>query len=246
VTDRADDALAATRFAPCDVLAIGPHPDDVEIGCGGTLLLLRAAGRTFAILDLTRGEAGSRGSAVERAAEAAEATRLLGGCQRHNLGLPDTGLRVDDVASDLLVAALRSARPRVLLAPLARDVHPDHVAGAQLCDRAWFLAGLRNHRPELGPPHRPPLVLRYLGNQPVEPSIVVDIGRVVAEKRALLQCYRSQLAPPDTRHIVTGRDVLGRAEVRDQFFGSRIGKLAGEAYWHDGPLALGDLGDLLR
>ena len=130
-----------TILRPCDVLALGPHPDDVEIATAGTLLLLRAAGRTITVVDFTRGEMGSRGTATERAAEAAAAAQKIGLLERHNLGLPDTGLRLDDHSTNLLVAALRSSRPQVLLAPHAHDVHPDHTVAAQITERAFFLAG---------------------------------------------------------------------------------------------------------
>ncbi len=236
------DPVQPGDLTACDVLALGAHPDDVEIAAAGLLLLLRKAGRTVAIVDATRGEAGSRGTAAERAAEAAAAAQALGVAQRLNLGLPDTGLRVDDAACDLLVAALRTARPSLLLAPLARDVHPDHIALAQLAERAFFLAGLKNHRPQLGAPHRPRRLLRYPGNVPVEPTIAVDISAVAEQKAAVLRCYRSQLAPPDRRHLSQGLDVLERAEVRDRFFGARIGVRAAEPFWQDGPLAVGDVG----
>jgi bacillithiol biosynthesis deacetylase BshB1 len=230
---------------PCDVLALGPHPDDVEIAAAGTLLLLRAAGRTVTIVDFTRGEMGSRGTADERDAEAAAAAALLSLLERRNLRLPDTGLRVDDPTTNLLVAAFRSARPQVLLAPHAADVHPDHTAAAQVTERAWFLAGLRHYHPELGAPHRPRLFLRYPGNQPVEPTVVVDVSRVVEAKAGVVRCYRSQLAPPDRGHLFLGLDVLERAQVRERFFGARIGVAAGEPFWCNGPLPLTDLSRLL-
>ncbi len=229
------------NLTACDVLAIGPHPDDVEIGAGGSILLAVAAGQRVSIVDVTRGEMGSRGTADERAAEAVAAAGKLGVGQRINLGLPDTQVQVEAAATDLLVAALRRAAPRVLLAPLAADVHPDHVAVAQLVDRAYFLAGLVNHRPDLGAPHRPRLVLRYPGNRPVEPTLAVDISNVVAAKDEVIRCYRSQLAPPDRRHLVQGLDVRERAAVRDRFFGARIGVAAAEPFVHDGPLPIRDL-----
>ncbi len=230
---------------PCSLLAIGPHPDDVEIAAAGTILLAVAGGSTATILDVTRGEMGSRGTAAERAAEAAAAAAKLGVQERVNLGLPDTRVVVDAASTDLLVAALRAARPRLLLAPVAVDVHPDHVAVGQLVDRAYFLAGLVHHRPDLGAPHRPRLLLRYPGNRPVEPTLVVDVAAVAARKDEVLRCYRSQLAPPDRRHLVLGLDVRERAEVRDRWFGARIGAAAGEPFVHDGPLPLRDLAALL-
>ncbi|MBX3462605.1 MAG: bacillithiol biosynthesis deacetylase BshB1 [Planctomycetes bacterium] len=221
---------------PCDVLAIGAHPDDVEIASAGTLLLLAAAGRGVSILDLTRGEMGSRGTVAERTAEAAAAAARLGARERRNLERPDTRVAADETTIGLLVHALRAARPRLLLAPLAHDVHPDHVATAAAVERAFFLAGLARFAPELGAPHRPALFLRYPGNRHVEPSLAVDIGAVVAAKAEVLRCYRSQLAPPDRRHLVQGLDVLERAEVRDRYHGARLGVTAAEPFWHDGPL----------
>ena len=232
---------ATSSLSACDVLAVGPHPDDVEIGAGGSILLAVAAGQRVAIVDVTRGEMGSRGTVAQRTAEAAAAATALGVSQRINLGLPDTKVQVEAAAVDLLVAALRSAAPRVLLAPLAADVHPDHVAVAQLVDRAFFLAGLVNHRPDLGAPHRPRLVLRYPGNRPVEPTLAVDVSAVAARKDEVLRCYASQLAPPDRRHLVLGLDIRERAEVRDRFFGARIGVSAAEPFVHEGPLPVRDL-----
>lgn len=230
---------------PCDVLAIGPHPDDVEIGVAGTMLLLGARGLRLAVVDLTRGEKGSRGTADERRTEADAAARALGLVQRTNLGIPDTQVTVNGAHTDLLVAVLRRARPRLLFAPYEHDLHPDHTAAAQLVARAYFLAGLVNHEPQLGAPHRPKLVLRYPGNVPVEPSLVVDISSVVDGKATVVGCYRSQLQPADRRHLLQGIDVLERAQVRDRFHGARIGVAAAEPFWHDGPLPVRDAASLL-
>lgn len=229
----------------CDVLALGPHPDDVEIGVGGTLLLLRQKGASLAAVDCTRGEKGSRGSVAERDAEAAAAGKLLGLAVRHNLGLPDTGVRVDDAATNALVATLRTVRPRLLFAPHADDVHPDHTAVAELAGRACFLAGLRHYQPQLGAPHRPRVLLRYPGNRPVPATFVVDITQVAAAKAEVVRCFRSQMNPPDRSHLTLGLDVLERALVRDQFHGASIGVRAGEPFVADGPLPVADLLGLL-
>ncbi|MFM1870784.1 MAG: hypothetical protein RL398_206 [Planctomycetota bacterium] len=229
---------------PCDLLAIGPHPDDVEIGCGGAILLAVDRGLRASVVDLTRGEMGSRGTAEQRANEAAEAAVHLGLATRANLGLPDTKLAVEPAAVDLLVAALRAAKPKVLFSPHHADVHPDHTTAAHLVDRAWFLAGLRNHRPDLGEPHRPRLHLRYPGNRAVEPTLCLDIAAVAARKDAVLRCYRSQLSPDSRTHLVLGLDVRERAEVRDRFYGAQIGSPAAEAFVHAGPLPVRDLAAL--
>ena len=228
----------APTLRPCDVLAIGAHPDDVEIAAAGTLLLLVAAGRSVTILDVTRGETGSRGTVADRDVEAKAAAARLGVRQRENLGCPDTGVTVDETTTARFVAALRAARPQLLLAPHAHDVHPDHVAVAALAERAFFLAGLTNFAPQLGAAYRPALFLRYPGNRHVEPTVAVDIAAVADQKAEVLRCYRSQLDPPDRRHLVQGLDVLERATVRDRYHGARIGTRAAEPFWHDGPLPL--------
>ena len=230
----------------CDVLALGPHPDDVEIAAAGTLLLLGQAGRRLAVVDCTHGEKGSRGTAAERNAEAQAAAQLLGLELRTNLGLPDTRVRVDDAATNALVELLRGVAPAVFFAPHPHDVHPDHVAVAQLAERAFFLAGLRNYEPHLGNPHRPRWFLRYPGNLPVQPSCVVDVTPVAAKKAEVVRCYRSQLHPPDRGHLVLGLDVLERAEVRDRFHGASIGVAFAEPFCVDGGMRVPDPAALFR
>lgn len=234
-----------STLVPCEVLALGPHPDDLEIGVGGTLLLLGGGGHRLALVDCTRGEKGSRGTVADRDAEAAAAAERLGATLRHNLGMPDTGVRVDDASTNALVRVLRTVRPALLLAPHAHDVHPDHTAAAQLIERACFVSGLRNYEPALGAPHRPRLFLRYAGNQHVEPTVCVDITSVRDKKIEVVRCYRSQLNPPDRSHLTLGLDVLERADVRDRFHGARIGVAAAEPLWHDGPLPVREMKLLL-
>lgn len=230
---------------PCDVLCLGAHPDDVEIGMAGTILKLIADGMSVSILDFTHGEMGTRGTVAERDAEAAAAARMLHLSERQNLALPDTGLLFNDANTQLLVAAIREARPRLLFAPLPQDAHPDHVVAAQLIERAVFCAGLINYAPGLGGSHRPRLVLHYFGNTPVEPTLVVDITAQAAKKAEVLHCYRSQLRPTDRDHLIQGLDVLERADVRDRFYGARVACGAAEPFWKNGPLPLHDLGSLM-
>jgi bacillithiol biosynthesis deacetylase BshB1 len=230
----------------CDVLAFGPHPDDVEIACGGTLLLMKQVGMAVAIVDCTRGEMGSRGTAAERDAEAEAASVALNLDARGNLGLKDTGIRDDDAATDLVVAAMRAVRPKVVFAPHERDVHPDHTNAARLVGRAHFLSGLRVHRPQLGAPHRAQTLLRYPGNQLVEPTFVVDISAVAEQKLEVVRCYASQIAPPEAGHLVQGLDLLERTVVRQRAMGAMIAAVAGEGFCHDGPLPVHDVNWLSR
>lgn len=230
----------------CDALFLGPHPDDVEIACSGAILRLLRAGKSSAIVDCTRGEMGSRGTPEQRKQEAAAAAAALGVRDRKNLGLRDTGIQADDASLRLLVAAIRESRPSMLFAPHERDVHPDHVAAAQLASKAWFLAGLARYEPALGEPHRPRVLIRYPGNVPVEPSFVLDISDLVDQKAEAIRCYRSQLADGGSRgHLVQGLDILERAQVRDRFYGARTGCAAAEPFVVDGPLLLRDLASLL-
>jgi bacillithiol biosynthesis deacetylase BshB1 len=225
---------------PTDALFFGPHPDDVEIAASGTVLRLGAAGRRISFVDATRGEKGSRGTVQDRDAESAAASRLLGLLERHNLDLPDTQVAVDEPSTRALVEVLRSARPALFFAPVAQDQHPDHTAAAHLAERAMFLAGLANYAPELGAPFRPSLLIRYPGNRPIEPTIVVDISDFQDQKAAVLRCYASQIAPADRQHLLQRLDVLERSQVRDRFHGARVGVAAAEPFWLDGPLPLHD------
>jgi bacillithiol biosynthesis deacetylase BshB1 len=229
-----------------DLLALGPHPDDVEIACAGTILKVVRQGLSVAVVDATHGEMASRGTAADRDREAAAAAVALGLRERRNLGLPDTGVRADDGATRRLVGLLRELRPRLFLAPATRDVHPDHVATAALADRAFFLAGLRNFGRDLGAPFRPRVLLRFPGNHPVEPSLCVDITEVADRKAEVIRCYASQLGPDDRGHLLQGLDLLERAQVRDRYWGTRIGVRAAEAFWCDGPLPLSDLRSLME
>ncbi len=225
----------------CDVLVLAAHPDDLEIHCAGTILLLVQAGRRVELADCTRGERGSRGDAQTRARECEAATARLGAAARHNLGLPDTELRDDEPSTAAVLGLLRRLRPRTLLAPWWRDLHPDHEAAGRLARRAWFHAGLRHVHPELGEPFRPALLAHYPGHVPCEPTFCVDITAVASTKRDVIACYASQIAPAQRTHLVRGLDPLERAEASDRFWGARVGCRAAEPFLVDGPFRLQDL-----
>ena len=234
--------------AALDVLAVAAHPDDAEIGCGGTLLRLVAAGYTVGVVDCTRGESGSRGSPEIRAAEAAAAAARLGLAHRENLGLPDGFVAAgDDDALRRLVTALRRLRPRWLFAPYPVDAHPDHEAVAGLCRRAFFHSGLARVFPEAGAAKRPEVLLRYAGNDLATPALCVDISAFAAAKRDLIACYASQIGrtPAERAHYLRGLDPISRAEARDRFYGAACGVAAAEPLWTDGPVSLDLLAPLV-
>lgn len=178
---------------PLDLLAIAAHRDDVELTCGGTLLTAARRGRTIGILDLTQGEAGSRGSADIRADEANRAAKILGVSTRENLGLPDAGVVNTPETRETLARAIRRLQPRVVIAPSLKGRHPDHIAAAQLVRDACFVAGLAKVAPDV-PKHRPHKVIHAVTyRQDFErPTFVVDISDVFEQKLEAIRCYGSQ------------------------------------------------------
>lgn len=231
-----------------DVLAIGAHPDDVELSCGGTVARLASEGRQVGILHLTRGERGTRGTPEERLAEAERAAAALGAADLAFLDCGDGGLRRGEAEEDALIEVLRAWRPEVVLGPAPRDRHPDHARAHQLVEAACFYSGLAN-RGE-GPAHRPAAVFSYMQHDPFEPSFVVDVTAFWERKLAALAAYRTQLHQPDAdpaeqrdqpvTKISTPEFAL-MIEGRARHFGALIGAAFGEPFWSRLPLAVPDL-----
>jgi len=225
-----------------DVLVIAAHPDDGEICVGGTLLKLAAAGKRCGIVDLTRGEMGSRGTADDRAREVASANALLGLALRENLELPDGRVEHSLAARERLAEILRRTAPSVVLAHHVEDLHPDHALAGRLAREAWYLAGLVKLAGLSGGgvARRPPRLYHFMGHVPFDPTFVVDIGAVFERKRELVRCYASQLTPAAStdkgEHFLFGADILQRMETRARFFGERIGARYGEPLLAHGPL----------
>lgn len=251
----AEDAASATPFpdpiaTPLDFLAIGAHPDDVEISCGGTLAAAAAEGLRAGILDLTRGEAATNGTPEIRAAEAREAARLLGAAGRWNAGLPDGGLHAHDAAQVRSAAAwIRVLRPDVVVVHFPRDRHPDHVAASELIDRAAYLAGLR--RFECGvaaDPFRPRVRYHFASRVGFTPSFVVDVTPHWPAKRAAILAHRSQVArDPGARATPLNREsFLDFVESRARHYGGMIGVDYGEPFHATEPIGVRALAGFLR
>jgi N-acetylglucosamine malate deacetylase 1 len=220
-----------------EVLFIGAHPDDVEWGVGGIALLLKEQGVSFAIADLTQGEMGSRGTVEGRAVEAARAAEFLDASARENLKLPDGGL-VDSPANRWLIAGLvRRFRPKIVVAPLWEDRHPDHAAAGLMVRNSALYCGLKT-LDDPHPPHKPAAFLYYPLHQFQKPSFVVDTTAVFPRKLELLGVYASQFA-------ASVGDYLFALESRDRYFGLQAGVRYGEALISDQPVRLGSLSDLL-
>jgi len=248
------------------VLAIGAHPDDVELGCGGTVAKLAHAGRRVAILHLTRGEAGSRGSAEGRQLEAERAAAALGACALHFLDCGDGALRTGAAEEEALIALLRRLRPELVLGPTPADRHPDHGRSHRLVADACFYAGLAKRG--AGAPHRPAAHFSYMQHDGFEPSFVVDVTASWAAKMAALDAYESQLssirrnaalrAAPGEEAAEAGstgegepltkvasREFRLAVEGRARHYGQLINAELGEPFWSRGPLAVADPWQLL-
>jgi len=212
---------------PADVLAIAAHRDDVEQTCGGTLLRMAARGLRTAILDLTQGESGTRGTAEDRAREAAEAARLLGVGWRQALDLPDGAIENSLENRLKIVRILRQVRPRVVILPYWQARHPDHAIVATLGYEACFLSGLS--KVETGaPPHRPFKIIYASLYADVRPTFVVDITRFIDQRHQALMAYKSQYANQQTGSAL----FVPEEEIRERTYAEarHYGLLAGVRY----------------
>jgi bacillithiol biosynthesis deacetylase BshB1 len=227
-----DPAEPNSAGAHADVLAIAAHRDDVEQTCGGTLLRMAARGLRTAILDLTQGEAGTRGTAGDRAREADEAARILGAGWRQALTLPD-GAVENTLANRLaIVNVLRMLRPRVVILPYWQARHPDHAIVATLGYEACFLAGLKKYEPGSDfrgeGPHRPFKIVYASLYADVRPSFIVDITPFIEQRHLALMAYRSQYA-----NQAAGSGLfVPEEEIRERTFAEarHYGQLAGVRY----------------
>jgi bacillithiol biosynthesis deacetylase BshB1 len=223
--------------APVDVLFFGAHPDDVEWGVGGTAIRLRDRGISFSIVDMTNGEMGSRGTPEERQNEAKLAGDFLGAAIRENLNLPDCGLIDSPEYRRVAAGAVRRHRPKIVIAPLWEDRHPDHAAAGLIVKNSRLFCGLTT-LDDPNPPHKPGTFLFYPIHTFHRPTFVLDTSRVFERKRELLDLYQSQFAR-------TVGDFLFAMESRDRYYGSLIGAHHGEALVSDQLIRVGDPDDLL-
>lgn len=226
-----------------DALVIAPHPDDAELGMGGTIALMLERGMKVGVLDLTDGEPTPLGSPETRARETAAATAVLGIPWRENLGLPNRRLRATLAARGALAGVIRRTRPRWLFAPHWVDAHPDHVAATRLVDAARFWAKLT--KCDLpGDPWHPSRVYHYSCvhlKVLLKPAFVVDISGTWDVKRRSLACYESQF--PSTGPAGSP-GVLARVEAAATWWGTMIGAARGEPFTAREPLGLRGFGDL--
>jgi bacillithiol biosynthesis deacetylase BshB1 len=233
----------AFQSSPVDVLAVSGHPDDVELTCGGTLARFTAAGRTVGILDLTRGEMGTRGTPEQREEEGRRAAEILGASFRHTLDFGDGGLRTGRAEELALIEEIRKARPRLLFAPFPEDRHPDHARAGRLAADAAFYAGLRKLQ-TASPAHRPQQVIFFSTMLEHRPQFVVDVTATHETKMRAILAFASQFHDPSStapQTMLSQETFLGFVEGRARNVGGSIGVAFAEGFISMRPPRIDDL-----
>lgn len=216
-----------------DILAIGAHPDDVELGCGGTIAKMISEGKTVAIIDLTKGELGTRGTDKTRKQEAADAANILGISARENLEMKDGFLENSEEYQMRIVKMIRKYQPEIVLANATDDRHPDHAKAAKLVSDACFLSGLKKIETALDGENqefwRPKHIFHFIQWKETEPDFVIDISDFMEKKIEACMAYKTQFYNPESKEPVTPiatKDFLESLTYRAQ----NLGRLSGCTY----------------
>jgi N-acetylglucosamine malate deacetylase 1 len=212
-----------------DLLAIAPHPDDVELTCGGTMIKMAQAGYRTGILDLTRGETGTRGTPETRLKEAARAGKVMGVAMRRNLGLPDAHLKVTDEYKADIAAVIREFQPHTVILPYWEGRHPDHYTAATLGYEACFVAGLKNY-PLEGEAFRPYKIVYAAAYADVRPTFAVDITKQYDLRRKAILSYASQFRPRTRERNPKVAIPLDELEERMSLQARHYGRMIGVKY----------------
>jgi len=231
-----------------DVLAIGAHPDDVELSCGGTICKLVKQGRNVGLADLTGGELGTRGTPEVRAKEAADASKILGVTVRENLGLLDGDIEVSKGNMLKVISLLRKYRPDILLIPHSFDRHPDHEHTHTLCREALFYSGLAkiatsvDGKPQ--EPFRPRAYYHFMQWFEFIPSFIVDISDEFEQRMKAVRAFKSQLHNPSSTERETALsdpEFIKFLNTRYEYYGDKIGKQYGEPFYSPSSVGISDL-----
>lgn len=231
-----------------DVIAIGAHPDDVELSAAGTLLKHRALGYTTGIIDLTQGELGSRGTKETRYEEAADASKILGLSDRVNLKMADGFFEHSEENLRLIIEQIRRFKPQIVLLNAVSDRHPDHGKGSKLASEACFLAGLRRIETSWdGQPqeaHRPKAVYHYIQDRYLKPDFVIDVTEFVEQKFDSIKAYKTQFWDPSSsepKTPISGEEFFEFLRGRMAEFGRSIGVRYAEGYTVERTLGIDSL-----
>jgi len=236
-----------------DILAFAAHPDDIELACAGTIALHVQMGMKVAIVDLTKGELGTRGTPEIRAEESDAATKILGIHARENLGMADGFFRNDEAHQLKVIAAIRKYQPEIIIANAIQDRHPDHGKGADLVRDAAFLSGLRmittlDQDGNSQEPWRAKHLFHYIQNDFISPDIIVDITSVFETRVKAIMAYKSQFYNPNSSEPVTHisrPEFLLAMEARSREFGHTIGTTFGEGFTSHRKIGITNLFNLI-
>lgn len=235
-----------------DILAIGVHPDDLELGCGGTLIKHVQKGDKVGILDLTAGELGTRGTPELRKQEANDAALIMGIHVRENLSMADGFFRNDKEHQLKLISYIRKYQPDIVIANALEDRHPDHGRAGRLIADACFLSGLRKvsttHNNEEQKPWRPKRIFHIMQDRAFEPDFIVDITDAMDTKMEAIKAYKSQFHDPKSSEPITyiaTDGFLENIKARHALLGKKIGTKYGEGYLCENVIGIQDLDDLL-
>ena len=234
-----------------DILAIGAHPDDIELGAAGTLIKHVNMGSSVGMLDLTRGELGTRGNADLRSKEAELAKNYISASFRDNLGLKDGFIEEDEQSVKLLVQKIRLYRPKIILCNAVRDRHPDHGVAASLVLKAVFSAGLPKietlHNGKSQKPFRPNAVYHYIQDRWIDPDFVVDVTDEFENKMNAVMCFKSQFYDPNSKEPntpISSKEFLSSLESKALLCGRIIGVKYGEGFTKSRAIGVQNLLDL--
>lgn len=237
-----------------DLLVLAAHPDDAELGCGGTIIKHVQMGLKVGVIDLTRGELGTRGTASTRAEEAADSAKILGLAARENLGLPDGFFENSRTHQLVVIRALRKYKPTIVIANALADRHPDHGKGAKLAHDACFLSGLKKIETteggELQELWRPELLLHMIQSNYRKPDIIVDVTAVWEQKMKAVQAYKTQFHQPDAepdkeQTFISTPGFLKFLESRAREYGQQAGVEFAEGFEVVKPPLVNDLRNLM-
>ncbi len=236
-----------------DVLAIGVHPDDVELGCSGTLITEVRRGKRVGIVDLTEGELGTRGTVENRYQEAADAANIIGAAARENLKMRDGFFKNDEEHQLKVIQVVRKYQPEIVIANILEDRHPDHGRAGQLVYDACFLSGLKQIKTvdENGTAQekwRPKYLLHYIQDRFYEPDFIVDITEAIEQKMASIKAYTTQFHNPDSTEpqtYISNPDFLDAIIGRARLLGKRIGVQFAEGFLSKKNIGLSTLDALI-
>lgn len=235
-----------------DILAFGAHPDDVELGCGATVAKEISLGKKVGIIDLTRGELGTRGSAEIRAIEAENSAKILGVVARENLGFAD-GFFVNDMEHQLkIIEMVRKYRPEIVLCNSIDDRHIDHGKGSKLVSDACYLSGLvkiqTSHQGKTQSQWRPKVVYHYIQWKNLKPDFVVDVSGFIDKKMESIKAYSSQFYDPNSKELetpITSKNFFDSVDYRARDLGRLIGVSHAEGFTVERLLGVNELGNII-